>query len=173
MNLDIKKLSDYSIRLYLSISIFSYSIAKIFGVQFSKSYDYYLNNKISELSGQDLVWVFFGYSKNYELFIGVIQLLGVILLARNKTKILGIIILCPILINILLIDGYYGVNALSYILYYLFLTIVLIVLNINQIHEIFEKFLYTDKTKIIDMNFTKMIIIVIITIILFLVSWII
>jgi hypothetical protein len=173
MGIDIKKISDYSIRLYLSISIFSYSIAKIFGVQFSKNYDYYLNNKISELSGQDLVWVFFGYSKNYELFIGIIQLLGVILLARNKTKILGIIILCPILINILLIDGYYGVNALNYVLYYLLLTTVLIVLNMNQIHEVFKKILDIDKTGIIDMNFPKIIIILTVTIILFLVSWII
>ncbi|OXA78179.1 hypothetical protein [Flavobacterium columnare] len=127
------KILDLAIRIYLSISLFGYSISKIFHVQFGNNRHFYLSKKVVELTGQDLTWVFFGFSREYEFCIGLIQLISLILLIFNRTKILGILFLFPIFLNILLIDYFYNIHALYMIVFYYYLLFVLILINRFQI----------------------------------------
>jgi len=64
---------------------------------------------LGETGGYNLAWTFFGYSKGYIFFIGVSQLLGAFLFLFNKTKLIGGAILIPILLNIIVVDYFYGV----------------------------------------------------------------
>jgi len=48
-----------------------------------------------------------GFSFFYILFIGVSQIIGAWLLMWNKTKLLGVMFLFPIMINILIFDLFF------------------------------------------------------------------
>ena len=59
---------------------------------------------LGEASGFSLAWTFMGHSYYYILFVGVAQLLGVWFLLWNRTKLLGVFILIPIMVNIIIFD---------------------------------------------------------------------
>jgi hypothetical protein len=84
-----------------------YAIRKLFGGQF---YMYgelpadVANMRLGEVDSFSLAWTFMGYSYIYILFIGLSQLIGAWLLLWNKTKLIGTLILIPIMINIVMFD---------------------------------------------------------------------
>jgi hypothetical protein len=59
----------------------------------------------------DLAWTFFGFSVGYIWFIGISQILGGGLLLFNKTKIIGVFILIPIVLNIIVVDFFFEISA--------------------------------------------------------------
>lgn len=59
---------------------------------------------LEQASAYELAWSFMGFSFLYILFIGLSQIIGAWLLLWNRTKLLGVAILLPILINIIVFD---------------------------------------------------------------------
>lgn len=118
-------------RFFTAIYMFKYGYVKFGGHQFA--YGKHLYDKtLNEISGFDLMWVFFSYSNTLTAIIGCLQILGGFLLLFNKTKLIGVLILFPILLNILLIDYFYGLpgilQALINVIFYL-LVLILICYN--------------------------------------------
>ena len=62
------------------------------------------NTTLGEASGFSLAWTFMGHSYAYVLFVGIFQLLGAWFLLWNKTKLIGVLILLPIMLNIIVFD---------------------------------------------------------------------
>ncbi|MFY0672349.1 MAG: hypothetical protein JXQ87_03040 [Bacteroidia bacterium] len=62
------------------------------------------NTTLGEASGFSLAWTFMGHSYAYILFVGLLQLLGAWLLLWNKTKLIGVLILIPMMVNIIVFD---------------------------------------------------------------------
>ena len=110
-------------RIFTAIYMFRYAMVKFNGSQFAYGKTLY-RKTIDELSGLDLTWVFFGYSESFTYVIGFLQVFGGALLLFNKTKILGVAILFPILLNILLIDIFYAgypiLEAIINVSFYIF-----------------------------------------------------
>ncbi len=69
-----------------------YGVGKI--VQFPATVG--ITKKVSELSGQELMWAFYGYSKSFPTILGILETLGGVLLLFRKTRLLSIILLTPI-----------------------------------------------------------------------------
>jgi hypothetical protein len=114
------------IRYWLVLEICNYAFAKILETQFG--HDYFRNNSLTkDLSGFDLTWYYFGYSYTLSVIVALMQISGAILLLFHRTVLLGIVILLPIMVNIVLIDVFYGVqtgaivNAVSFTLALLYL----------------------------------------------------
>lgn len=66
-----------------------------------------LDLPFSSFSGEDLVWAFFAHSYPYRVAIGLLQILGAWLLLFRRTRLLGTLVLLPILLNIILLDYFY------------------------------------------------------------------
>ena len=84
-----------------------YAISKIFGGQFymkGKLPAVIASTTLENASSFTLAWTFMGHSYYYILFVGISQLIGAWFLLWNKTKLLGVLLLLPIMINILLFD---------------------------------------------------------------------
>ena len=62
------------------------------------------NTTLGEASSFSLAWTFMGHSYFYILFVGFTQLIGAWFLLWNKTKLIGILILIPIMVNIIIFD---------------------------------------------------------------------
>jgi hypothetical protein len=59
---------------------------------------------VTSLTGYELTWYYYGYSRAYACMLGLTQVIGAILLLFRKTAILGAITMLPVIVNILLID---------------------------------------------------------------------
>ena len=97
---------ELSVAITVAASMLLYGIGK--PTQFSNSI--ILQKTVINLTGMELMWAFYGYSKAYAIIIGIFEIAGGVLLLINKTRIAGAIILTTILLNVILQDIFYGVN---------------------------------------------------------------
>ena len=107
IKIDFKNIFEIVLRQCVFIILNIYALSKIFGGQF------YMQGKLplevaettlGDASSFSLAWIFMGHSYFYMLFVGITQLIGAWFLLWNKTKLLGVLILIPIMINIIIFD---------------------------------------------------------------------
>ena len=135
MNFDFKEITELICRLYVSFFLFIYGIAKLFGAQFytaEKIPDEVAQMPIGIAPDFELAWAFMGRSFGYMLFIGLSEMIGAILLLPNKTKLIGTLMLIPIMVNVIVFDIFfldeYGALASAII----YLIMLLTILGINK-----------------------------------------
>ncbi|WP_421800422.1 hypothetical protein [Haliscomenobacter sp.] len=97
------------IRYGLAFNISIFGFKKIFGQQFIVPYFMY-DEKLSALSGEWLTWHYFGFSYPFGLIVAAFQIGGSVLLLFSRTRLLGVTLLLPVLLNILFINVFYGLN---------------------------------------------------------------
>ncbi len=106
-NNDWGKMFEVVCRCYVFVFLNFYGIGKIMGGQFYRRGELPVEvaqTTIEQASAYDLAWSFMGYSFLYILFVGISQIIGAWLLISNRTKILGVMILFPIMVNIIVFD---------------------------------------------------------------------
>jgi hypothetical protein len=117
---------EFSLRLYAALSISIYAVSKMLGYQWP-------NYKLPQTVGNSfqLTWLFFGYSRPFTLVIGTLQLAGSILLLIKRTRLIGVFVLTPIMVNIVLIDIFYKIptGALGNAVFYLLCLFGIVYLN--------------------------------------------
>ena len=104
---NLKDIVELVLRQCVFIILNIYAISKIFGGQFymkGKIPNEIATTTLGEASGFSLAWTFMGHSYFYILFVGITQLIGAWFLMWNKTKLLGVLILIPIMVNIIIFD---------------------------------------------------------------------
>lgn len=69
-----------------------------------------LDYPFSSLTRTDLLWAFFGRSYAFILVIGFIQIFGAVLLLFRRTRLVGVFIAIPVLLNIILLDIFYEIE---------------------------------------------------------------
>lgn len=104
--MELLKIAERTLRYFVAFFIFIYGAAKPFQFGYHKELP---NTPVNELSGMELMWCFFGYSDVLPIIIGILQVVGAFLLLFPRSKILGILILIPIMANIVLFDIFYQV----------------------------------------------------------------
>ncbi|MDH7446622.1 DoxX family protein [Aquimarina sp. 2201CG14-23] len=132
-----QKILERTLRYFVAFFIFVYGAAKPF--QFGNRSDL-PNTPVNELSGMELMWSFFGYSQTLPIIIGVLQVLGALLLLSQRTKIIGTLLLIPIMVNIVLFDVFYQVKTGATVNAIIFLMILLILLFFerNKMIQLFK-----------------------------------
>ncbi|HZG71709.1 MAG TPA: hypothetical protein VEY51_09255 [Chondromyces sp.] len=102
-------------RLFLASTFLMYGLAKVVMGQFGAP-----SPEIAAVNGDGFVlaWTFFGYSRFYEVVIGLGEVIAAILLLIPKTATLGAIIFFPIATNVMLVNYCFdiGVQDLSTVL---------------------------------------------------------
>lgn len=128
------------LRYWLAFSISVYGFAKIFQTQFAPSI-VRNDSLIGTMSGFQLTWNYFSYSYPLAVIIGMGQIIGSALLLFRKTTLLGLVVLMPILINIVLINIFYGVTfgAFANSVIYSLALLHLLILRWNDLVQFFLK----------------------------------
>jgi len=109
-------------------AMFAYGIGKM--VQFEGASS--TNLKFSEMTAQQLMWPFYGYSKPYVLTLGFLEILGGTLMLIKRTRILGCLYISTILVNVILQDIFYRVNIGALKAAIVYQLLILIILWINK-----------------------------------------
>jgi|GEM_PF-971337 len=125
-----------SCRYLLAAIIIFYGLDKLMVNQLNMSY-YWYGDELGKLTGYQLTWSFFGYSKFYNSVIAVAQVFGGLLLLFRRTTLLGALFLLPILVNITLIDYNYDIPAKDIITVLLFMDIFLVSVSIKPLLALF------------------------------------
>ncbi|MBV9759600.1 MAG: hypothetical protein JO340_03460 [Acidobacteriaceae bacterium] len=83
---------------------------------------------VASLTGYELTWFYYGYSRAYACILGSTQVIGGMLLLFRKTALLGAVAMLPVIVNILLIDTFilppdYGPSVPAFIIFASLVTI--------------------------------------------------
>ncbi len=125
---DFISIFEMALAIVVAGSMFLYGIGK--PMQFT---NVEITQKIiSQLTGMELMWAFYGHSKAYVLVVGFFEILGALLILIPKTRILGCLITTTILFNVILQDIFYEVNFGALIAAITYQICVLIILAINK-----------------------------------------
>ena len=118
------------------LAMYAYGLGKF--VQFGDTSQNHL--PVSELTGMQLMWAFYGYSKPFALVLGVLEILGGTLILIRKTRLLGCLLTSTILVNVILQDIFYEVlqGALRAALIYQSLILVVLWIHREKIKQVFR-----------------------------------
>ena len=138
------------------------------------------NTTLGEASGFSLAWTFMGHSYFYIMFVGIAQLIGAWFLLWNKTKLIGVLILLPIMANIIVFDIIFldVYPALANAIIVFFMLILILFLNkeriidaIKRLTNFQEKPKVLIKRRLITFGITILIIVLIFTFDSFIEQW--
>lgn len=98
------------VRYYLAFTMISYGFYNIIKIQFTFPY-WALTETYGESSPMGLLWNFMGYSTAYNVFTGLAQAVGGILLLFRRTSTFGSLVCIAVLSNIVALNFCYDVPA--------------------------------------------------------------
>jgi len=91
-----------------------------------------IDKTVSELTGMQLMWAFYGYSKTYAIIIGCFEIIGGLLILFKRTRVIGCLVVTTILVNVILQDFFYEVNYGAFKAAMIYQSIILILLWLNK-----------------------------------------
>ena len=102
-----RRVIELAARWYVFIFLNIYGIGKIAGGQFYRRG--HLPPEVAQLplasvGPFELAWTFMGYSFAYILFIGLAEITGAWMPLWGRTKLLGVSLLLPVMVNIIVFD---------------------------------------------------------------------
>lgn len=131
---------ELSARIYVFVMLNIYGWGKLMGGQFYRKGHLpseVAQKTLEQLSGFELAWTFMGYSYAYVLFVGIFQVIGAWMLLWNRSKLIGVAILLPVMANVVVFDAVYGIPVGALVSASVYLTLLLLILVFNR-EKIFE-----------------------------------
>lgn len=101
------------IRYYLAFTMFLFGLYKFFKIQFPDLGLYTLTEQVGDMSPMHLAWAFFGYSYGYNIFMGLAECAGLLLLFR-RTSTFGALLTMAALANVMAVNYSFDVHAKMY-----------------------------------------------------------
>ncbi|MBW8873963.1 MAG: hypothetical protein JF614_03295 [Acidobacteria bacterium] len=125
------------VRFSLATAMMSYGAIKIIKSQFpSPSLDRLLQ-PIGDQSPMGLLWTFMGFSASYNVFTGLGEFLGGLLLTTRRTLLLGALLSIAVLSNIVMLNFSYDVPVKLYSLHLLAMAVFLCLPELRRLAHFF------------------------------------
>lgn len=96
------------IRYYVALMLINYGLVKVIQLQFPPPNIYRLTQEYGNSSPMGLAWTFLGFSRGYNLFMGLAEVAAVLLLFR-RTMTLGAIITLMTTANVMAVNYFFDV----------------------------------------------------------------
>jgi len=97
------------LRYFCAFMLYMYGSSKLLHFQFNLQSEL-AHRPIGSLTGYELTWYYFGFSRVYGCILGLTQVAGATLLLFRKTTLVGALAMLPVMANILLINVFVLVN---------------------------------------------------------------
>jgi hypothetical protein len=140
-----RQVLELGARWYVFLFLNVYGFAKLLNGQFYRRG--HLPPEVAQMTlanagAFELAWTFMGYSKAYMVFIGLTEILGAWLLLWNRTKLLGVAVLLPVMVNVIVFDVIFFRNdeygALASASIYTILLFAILACNRDRVTKAFE-----------------------------------
>ncbi len=96
------------VRFYLGFILINYGLVKLFHLQFSEPSLMTLVTSNGQMSPIKLAWSFFGYSKGYSIFMGGLEVMGLLLFFR-RTATFGALLALVVTVNIVAVNYFFDI----------------------------------------------------------------
>lgn len=124
------------IRFYVGLMLINYGLVKVFKLQFPYPSLYRLTELYGDSSPMGLAWTFLGFSTGYNLFMGIAEVLAVLLLFR-RTLALGAIITLMTTANVMAVNYFYDVPVKILSTHLVLMTLFLLLYNASDLWQFF------------------------------------
>ena len=144
---DIIEIFENAISWVVVLAMFVYGAAK--PVQFKGAAQ--VDKVVSEMTGMELMWAFYGYSPSFAIVLGVLEITGGLLILIKKTRLLGCFFTSTILVNIIVQDIFFEVHrgALKAAILYQLLILIILWIHKKQVLQSFKGLLvYSQKSEL-------------------------
>lgn len=125
------------VRHYLGCVMLMYGLAKVFKTQFPYPNEFLLNRTYGESSPMGLLWSFMGYSYPYNLFTGLGEVVGGLLLFWRRTTLLGSLIVIGVMSNVVVINFSYDVPVKLFSSHLLLMAFFLVAPDLQRLYRFF------------------------------------
>ncbi len=102
------------VAVYVGLIMLLYGFAKVFKTQFPYPGEARLAQTYGDSSPMGLLWTFMGYSYPYNLFAGLGEVIGGILLMFRRTSLLGALVVIGVMSNVVVLNYSYDVPVKIY-----------------------------------------------------------
>ena len=113
------------VRFVLAVTLIEYGAWKIFPSQFLAPATDRLMQPIGDASPMELLWMFMGASVAYNVFAGLAELAGGLLLTVRRTTLLGALVCIGVMSNVVMLNLSYDVTVKRYSVHLLLMAIFL------------------------------------------------
>ncbi len=127
---------NVAIRFYIGLMLINYGFAKLFKTQFSYPSVIRLMQTYGSSSPMRLAWTFLGFSLGYNIFMGIAELLAVLLLFR-RTVLVGAIITLMTTANVMAVNYFYDIPVKITSTHLVLMTLFLIAPNFKRLIKFF------------------------------------
>lgn len=125
------------VRLVLGAAMISYGAIKVIKVQFPDLFLWRLLSPYGDSSPTGLLWSFMGYSRSYNLFTGLVELVGGSLLFVPRLATLGALICVGSMANVFMMNISYDVSVKLYSLNLLLMGVYLMASEARRLLDFF------------------------------------
>jgi hypothetical protein len=125
------------VRYSLAASMIGYGMAKVFNTQFPLYSLSGLNVTYSESSPMGLLWRFMGFSLEYTMFAGALEVLAALLLLFRKTTLLGALLAGAVMTNVVMLNFCYDVPVKLYSSHLLLTAVFLLLPDVSRLWQFF------------------------------------
>jgi hypothetical protein len=91
--------------------MFRYGMSKVLGTQFPFPRLSHLMTPLGDYPARGLFWTFIGYSRTYECFGGVAEVVGALLLFFRRTTTFGSLVVSAVMLQVLMLNLSYDVHV--------------------------------------------------------------
>src|ERR1700733_10918225 len=138
------------IGFFIALDLSMIGWQKLFHLQFITPLGL-LDQPFSSFSGEALTWAYFGHSYAFTCVVGLLQIAGSYLLLFKRTSLFGCFILFPVILNIVCIDFFYGLE-LGELAHAIILLIGILYLLLQN-HNILAEFFFKAKNNLVVVHF--------------------
>lgn len=121
-----------AIRFYVGLMLINYGLVKIVKLQFPYPHFGRLLQAYGDSSPMGIAWTFLGFSKGYNIFMGIAEVLAGLLLFR-RTLTIGAIITLMAAMNVMAVNYFYDVPVKILSTHLVLMTLILLSKNIQQL----------------------------------------
>ena len=122
---------------YVGLIMVMYGLAKVFKTQFPYPPDARLATTYGDSSPMGLLWTFMGYSYPYNLFTGLGEVVGGVLLMFRRTTLLGALIVIGVMSNVVVLNFSYDVPVKIYSTHLLFFAAFVAAPHLSRLYKFF------------------------------------
>ena len=102
------------LRYVVGVTLIGYGMAKVIQTQFPAPNPFRLEQRYGDSSPMGLLWTFMGFSYGYNLFAGLAETLGGVLLFYRRTTTLGALWLVGVMANVVALNFFFDVPVKLY-----------------------------------------------------------
>jgi hypothetical protein len=127
----------FVLRLTLVIAMANYGFSKLFPMQMPPPSLAVLNERVGDLSPMTLLWTFLGVNPAYEIAAGAVEIAAALLLFFRRTALVGAILTCFVMSNVLLFDLFFDVPVKIYAGHLVLFSIAIIAPDLRSLWDFF------------------------------------